>query len=87
MIQTYQGYFQADGRFIPDSRLAQIPIMRRAIVNVFDEEISEKPDSQKQREALIKFSAGLSKISDEPLDETFDAVINERFNIGREMDL
>ena len=42
MIQTYQGYFLEDGRFIPDSLLAKIPVKRRAIVNILDDEVIEQ---------------------------------------------
>jgi len=40
MIQTYQGYFQEDGRFIPDGILVKLPTRRRAIVNVFDDVVA-----------------------------------------------
>ncbi len=52
MIQTYQGYFAEDGRFIPDSLLAKIPIGRRAIVNVLDDEIVQPRHQEKK--AIIK---------------------------------
>jgi len=38
MIQAYQGYFQEDGRFIADNLMVKIPINRRVIVNVLDDE-------------------------------------------------
>ena len=44
MIQTYQGYFVEDGRFVPDNLLVKIPIKRRAIVNILDDEVSETDD-------------------------------------------
>jgi hypothetical protein len=39
MIQTYQGYFIEDGRFVSDGLLVKIPTRRRAIVNILDDEI------------------------------------------------
>lgn len=38
-VQTYQGYFQADGRFVSDSLLVQFPLGRRTIINVLDDEV------------------------------------------------
>jgi len=44
-------------------------------------------DSKKQKDALDRLYAGLKAINDEPFDEEFDAIINQRFNIARELDL
>ena len=52
MIQTYQGYFQEDGRFVPDGVLVKLPIRRRAIVNVFDEEVVCEGETSKSDTAL-----------------------------------
>ena len=41
MIQTYQGHFLEDGRFVPDSVSAKIPVGRRAIVNILGDEVSD----------------------------------------------
>ena len=89
MVQTFQGYFQEDGRFISDNLLSQIPVMRKAIVNILvDEPIAEiKTDSQKQKEALQCLYDGLKEIDDEPFDEEFDAIIKQGFTIGKELDL
>jgi len=38
MIQTYQGYFQEDGCFIPDGVRVRMPVKRRAIVNILEDE-------------------------------------------------
>jgi len=38
-VQAYQGYFQADGRFVADSPMFKLPAMRRVIVNVLSDEI------------------------------------------------
>ena len=88
MIQTYQGYFREDGRFVPDIISVQLPTRRRAIVNILEEEVAEKPTkSQKQLEALDRLLVGLAAIDDEPFDEEFDAIINQGVNFGRELDL
>jgi hypothetical protein len=88
MIQTYQGYFKEDGRFIPDSLLVNLPARRRAIVNILEEEVVEKKTkSQKQLEALDRLLVGLAAIDDEPFDEEFDAIINQGVNFSRELDL
>jgi len=41
MVQTYQGYFVEDGRFISDNALAILPTRRRAIVNILEEKVGE----------------------------------------------
>ena len=51
MVQTYQGYFQDDGRFIPDGVSVKVPTRRRAIVNVLDEKVEDDTDvSKKERD-------------------------------------
>jgi len=92
MIQTYQGYFQTDGRFISDNLLVQIPAGRRTIVTVLEDETDEMiengtTDSQKQKEALNRLYSGLKAINDEPLDDEFDSFMAQGFNITRELDL
>ena len=46
MIQTYQGYFEEDGRFVHDGLFIKLPTRRRAIVNVFDDEITNEKAEQ-----------------------------------------
>jgi hypothetical protein len=41
MIQTYQGYFLEDGRFITDGLSIILPVKRRAVVNILDDEVTE----------------------------------------------
>lgn len=52
MIQTYQGYFQEDGRFIPDNLSIPLPTRQRAIVNILDDEVAPKPIVS--REVVLK---------------------------------
>jgi len=40
MIQTYEGYFLEDGSFVPNGIRVKLPTRRRAIVNVFVEEVA-----------------------------------------------
>ena len=91
MIQTFQGYFQEDGRFvsISDRLFIQIPVRRRTIITILNDEIIEDAmtDSQKQKKALNRLYIGLNAIDDEPLDDEFDAMISHGFNIMRELDV
>ena len=41
MIQTYEGYFLEDGSFVPNGIRVKLPAGRRAIVNVFVEEVAD----------------------------------------------
>jgi hypothetical protein len=47
MVQTYQGYFLEDGRFISDTSTIRIPARRRAIVNVLVDETVDNTRQQK----------------------------------------
>ncbi len=77
LIQTYQGYFAEDGRFIPDSLLAKIPIGRRAIVNVLDDEIVQPRHHEKT--AIIKaIIARAAEAEDELTDAEWDEMANLR---------
>ena len=86
-IQAYQGYFQADGRFVPDNILVKIPANRRAIVNILDDEPTEtKTLAQLQNEALKDFFSGIAEIDDEPIDDEFRAIVNSGISL-READV
>ena len=39
MVKTYKGYFAEDGRFVSDGAMVKLPVQRRAVVNVFDDEV------------------------------------------------
>ena len=47
MLLAYQGYFEEDGRFIPDGPPVKMPAKRRAIVNILDDEIPSFEDRSK----------------------------------------
>ena len=63
------------------------------VVSILNDKVEEsgakpaKPETKakKQKEALSRLYARLSVIDDEPLDAEFDAIMNQRFNIGREL--
>jgi hypothetical protein len=86
MLQMYQGKIE-QGRFIPVDSIP-IPDMSEVYL-VFERKKMEQPKTlaQRQNEALKEFSAAIKEISDETLDETFDANVNKRFNITRGLNL
>ena len=84
VAQTYQGYFQEDGRFVADNILITLPIKRRVIVIILDDEIIETK-AQKQRKAFEEFTHAISQA--EPLGDDFDLIISQGVNIPKELDL
>ena len=62
MIQTYQGYFQEDGRFIADNMIVRIPPHRRVILNIMEDKIIMQNETDKkeieERRAMIKSLKG-----------------------------
>jgi hypothetical protein len=94
MIQTYQGYFVEDGRFVPDGLPAKIPTKRRAIVNILDDEVSDANDMDvtqnradvRQKAAKIKkilmdaLASEDNGLTDAEWDETSN--LRERTNVG-----
>ena len=88
MVQAFQGYFQEDGRFIPDGMTVTVPKNTRAYVLVVPEEpVPEKTLSQRQYEAFQELWAGMDAIDDEPFDEEFDEIMSRGVHINRELDL
>ena len=87
MLKMYQGRYENGHFILPEHELVLIPDNANIIITVLDDIPSFKSIAQKQREALKRLSDGLKKIDDEPFDEEFDAIMNQRFNIGRELDL
>ena len=91
MVQTYQGYFQDDGRFIPDGVSVKVPTRRRAIVNVLDEIIEYDTDvSQKERDIQDRVDridlilAAALDAEDEMTEEEWDEMLSlrARTNVG-----
>ena len=56
MVQTYQGYFTEDGRFVPNGIQVKLPIRKRTIVNVFLNETADEvtPEPDKALQAKIE---------------------------------
>jgi len=85
MIKTYEGYFQEDGQFVADSQIIQLPIRRKIIVNILEEDVIEEFNAKqkKQLTAIERLIAANNEIDDEPLDHELDAILNNRVNIKR----
>jgi hypothetical protein len=83
-METYEGYFQPDGRFIADNALAKIPSMRRAIVKIMDDD-TMMSKAKKQRIAFDRFIAECAE--SEPLGEEYEEVIKEGIHFRNELDL
>jgi len=85
VAQTYQGYFQEDGRFVSDNNIfIALPIKRRVILKILDDEVIETK-AQKQRKAFEEFTQAISQA--EPLGDDFDQIISQGINIPKELDL
>ena len=83
----YQGRYENGHFILPEHERVLIPNNANIIITVLEDESFRKTIAQRQRESLKRLSEGLKKIDDEPFDEEFDAIMNQRFNIGRELDL
>ncbi|MDR1688396.1 MAG: hypothetical protein LBS21_07270 [Clostridiales bacterium] len=89
MVQTYQGYFREDGRFVSDSLQIKIPAKRRTVISVFEDEIAEaKTRSQRQSEALDTFLKEIKAVTNETItDDDYADLENNRVNFRRELNL
>ena len=88
MIQTYQGYFGEDGRFIQDGLLAKLPTGRRAIVNILDDEVAAKPAINKEETLRLLFAEAESaegNLTNE--DWTEFENLRSQTNLGRAVEL
>ena len=88
MIQTYQGYFQEDGCFIPDGVRVRMPVKRRAIVNILEDEVGEvkvQTKAERQNQSLKHFFAAIDAVEGEPItDEDLVAFENSRVSFRKE---
>jgi len=91
MVQTYQGYFLDDGRFVPDDLFIKPPAMRRVIVNVLDEEVEDNTDvshsNLKARDMVERIEmilAAALDAKDDMTDEEWDEMLRLRSitNVG-----
>ena len=80
MIQAYQGHFQEDGKFIANNRIIKIPVNRRVIVNILEDEISNAETAEtvdkKEIEKRLKMVKSITGII--PPDVDVDALRAER---------
>lgn len=81
---TYEGHFLEDGTFISNGAVVDLPVHTRITI-MFPGEMKTK--SQRQKEALARLVSSMNQIDDEPFDEEFDAILNKRFTIARELDI
>jgi hypothetical protein len=85
MYQAYKGQV-CNGQLIISEEVT-LPEDARLIITVVDDSPQTNTKAQQQKEALNRLYVGLNAIEDEPLDEKFDAIMNQRFNVGRMLDL
>ena len=81
MIQTYQGYFGEDGRFIPDIAVKKIPAGRRAIVNILDDEVivlRHNSENQNKLDEIKKILTKAAKAENELTDAEWREFTNLR---------
>ncbi|MDR2203035.1 MAG: hypothetical protein LBE76_01770 [Nitrososphaerota archaeon] len=87
MLATYKGQVRDGKPMLTEDVI--LPENASLIITVLNEKYSEntKTKAQQQNEALKRLSKGLKAINDEPFDAKFDAIINRRFNITRELNI
>ena len=88
MVKTYKGYFAEDGRFVPDGAMVNLPVRRRAVVNVFDDEViidnedthdDNKTYLQDRVERIAQILAAAMAAEDDVLtDDDWDDMLNLR---------
>jgi len=87
MVQTYQGYFTEDGRFVHDGINIKLPTRRRAIVNVFLDETADdvisQPDIELQKKERLAWLEEFWKLASEASDEEMPDF--PRFSLGRDL--
>ena len=87
MVQTYQGYFTEDGRFVHDGKNIKLPTRRRTIVNVFLDEtaddVTPQPDIALLKNNRIEWLKEFRKLASVASDEEMPDF--PRFALGREL--
>jgi len=82
MIQAYQGYFEEDGRFIANNTVVKIPVKRRVIINILDDEVNDaKVDSEKEieeRKAIFESLKGCLRGQEVDLKEIREERLKKR---------
>jgi hypothetical protein len=72
MVQTYQGYFLEDGRLMTNGSPIRLPIRRRVIVNILEDEMGEtkvQSKAEKQNQSLKQFFAAIDAVEGEPITD------------------
>jgi len=84
MVQTYQGYFTEDGRFVPDGTQVKMPTRRRTIVNIFLDEsadnVTQQSDTalQDRIERIGQLLSAASSAENEMTDDDWDEMLTLR---------
>ena len=80
MVQTYQGYFTEDGRFVPDGTHVKLPTRRRTIVNVFINDVTSQNDTalRDRIERIDKLLMAASDAEDEMTNDDWDEMLTLR---------
>jgi len=88
MVKTYKGYFTEDGRFVPDGAIVKLPVRRRAVVSVFDDEVindNEVAEGDKMNyvqdrvERIAQILAAAMAVEDDFMtDDDWDDMLNLR---------
>ena len=84
VVQTYQAYFVDDGQFIADDTSVRLPTRRRAVVNIFEDEIADSDvalvDSAREEriKAIQEILAAAGAAEDELTEEDWEEFKNLR---------
>ncbi len=81
MLQAYKAYYQG-GHVIPCGN-PFIPEGSELIITIMDSPITSR--AERQREAFKRFMAAMDNTP--PLSDEFDAILAQRVNIAREVEL
>ena len=87
MIQAHKGYIETEAHLIADNSLS-IKIPTDRVITILWEEFGETSTlARKQNEAIKQFRTDINQITDEPIDDEFRNMINNRITIENGVDL
>ena len=82
MVKTYKGYFTEDGRFVADGAMVKLPVRRRAVVNIFDDEVTQDDNKTYLQDRVERIAqilaAALAAEDDVMTDDDWDDMLNLR---------
>jgi len=83
MMQAYQGYFLEDGHFMVDNMPIRLPIKRRIIINVLEDEMEDVVtnlgiERRKNIEAVMKAINNAAEAEDELSEDDWNELTNIR---------